>query len=69
MSIAGHRPMHPDLVGQIVLCLAVFLSMSAKMCCKTSSDNEKNSALSLIEHLLSISNTTLASAALSLICL
>lgn len=33
--------MRPDLVDQTVMFLAVFLSMSAKMCCKTSRDNEK----------------------------
>lgn len=35
MFIAGHRQMRPDLVDQTVMFLAVFLSMSAKMCCKT----------------------------------
>jgi len=43
MSIAGHRPMHPDLIGQGA---GSFLSMSAKMCCKTSPDNEKKIVLS-----------------------
>jgi hypothetical protein len=33
--------MHLDLVDQTVMFLAVFLLMSANMCCKTSCDNEK----------------------------
>jgi len=34
-----------------------FLLMSAKMCCKTSPDNEKNSFV--MKHLMSICNTSL----------
>jgi len=57
MSIAGHRPMHPDLIGQTVTGLAVFCQCLPRCVVKLVLIMKKNSFV--MKHLMSICNTSL----------